>query len=819
MYMHLATLLLAAVGLFETDTPRHHQHSHGDAVLAHPHDPVLQAEHVAMLDLVRAADATHKAQRDGTWSDARTWQGGQVPPAGATVLIPKGHVVTVDSIVDAILRAVRVDGTLRFDPDQNTSLTVDTLVVSPSGRLEMGTAEHPVAADKRAQILIADRGPIDTQWDPNLLSRGLISHGTVFMHGAPITPYVALARAPQKGDTKLVLSRPPNNWRKGDRLVVTGTQPGGSTDEEVTLQGVSGSEVAVSPLAYDHAVPVAGLSVYVANLSRNVVVRSQQERDLKRLGHVMFMHSPKVELAYVGFYRLGRSDKRVKANDPVLDEHGQLTPGTGENPRGRYAVHFHRTGTDRRTPAARVRGCAVADSLGWGFVNHSGHVEFDDNVAYNVTGAAFVTEAGDEIGAFRGNLAVHMPGSGEHTESRMKLHDFGHDGSGFWLQGPAVTVDNNIAAGAGHAGFEVYCDGLDQAGLGKTQFPAANLPDPSVAGSHATVEVQSLSIPSFSGNTAFGCQIGLRTWYHLIRVTPVWRPAQRPHSTIQNLTVWNSAEGIRYLYTNNITVRDSWLVGYHGLSSMGIFEGVESVANTVYQNVRVEGWGIGLFLSTQDNHTIQGGYFNDVIGIYVPFAYRGRTITIGTDVRFGTLPASPLLTAMEKSLGITQQYNIHLNGKLPMEWVGNLFDPNTIRYGDRQLFFREQAPDFIPFKEASTPADTIAAELLGLTNREIWDRYGLALGGALAPTDARAVAEVHGLLGEPATYPGAVMLSRSRAPSGRPYRLVCQDRKTGAKGSWGIDNLRPGWNLLTLTLNGTRRSFLVFGEARQPASK
>src|SRR5207248_3115093 len=129
-----------------------------------------------------------------------------------------------------------------------------------------------------------------------------------------------------------------------------------------------------------------------------------------RRGHIMFMHNPDVQVANVGFYGLGRTDKRRPIDDPVLvadtDNPGQMTtdvlmsdpnpnligktvtlsdgtvitdgkvwsngqiirhmehrvlvqildPTTGKyllqlgrtglNPRGRYAVHFHRAGDE-----------------------------------------------------------------------------------------------------------------------------------------------------------------------------------------------------------------------------------------------------------------------------------------------------------------------------------------------------------------------------------------------------------------------------------------------------------------------------------------
>src|SRR5207237_5422098 len=96
--------------------------------LPHPHDPILQAEHLHMLALVRDTDVTHTAVRDGAWSDATTWRDGKLPGEGANVLIPKGKTVTVDHVSRVALRTVRVDGALHFTADRDTGLLVDTLV-------------------------------------------------------------------------------------------------------------------------------------------------------------------------------------------------------------------------------------------------------------------------------------------------------------------------------------------------------------------------------------------------------------------------------------------------------------------------------------------------------------------------------------------------------------------------------------------------------------------------------------------------------------------------------------------------------------------
>ena len=82
---------------------------------------------------------------------------------------------------------------------------------------------------------------------------------------------------------------------------------------------------------------------------------------------------------------------------------------TGLNPRGRYAVHFHRAGD---TIPVSIDGSAVVDSPGWGIVNHSSNVNVTNNVVYNAVGAAYVTEAGDEVGTFDHNIAIKALGSG-----------------------------------------------------------------------------------------------------------------------------------------------------------------------------------------------------------------------------------------------------------------------------------------------------------------------------------------------------------------------------------------------------------------------
>src|SRR5262249_55566825 len=140
---------------------------------------------------------------------------------------------------------------------------------------------------------------------------------------------------------------------------------------------IAGTEITIAPLDRDHPVPASDLAMYVANVTRNVRLESQNAQEIRRRGHAMFMHSDHVLLANAGFYDLGRTDKRNPVQDPRLDAQKQLVAGTGTNPRGRYAVHFHRTGVHSRQTPIPVKGCAVVNSPGWGYVNHSSNVVFE----------------------------------------------------------------------------------------------------------------------------------------------------------------------------------------------------------------------------------------------------------------------------------------------------------------------------------------------------------------------------------------------------------------------------------------------------------
>ncbi|MEM7454324.1 MAG: G8 domain-containing protein, partial [Planctomycetota bacterium] len=387
-------------------------HMHQEGNCQHHANPAVMA-------LVAHEDATHVATGTGNWSDPSIWQNGQVPTQGARIVVSEGQTVTVDGVYNAEFKTLRIDGTLKFATDVNTQLKVDTLVSTGCARLEMGTQANPVDANVTAKIIFADDGAIDRNWDPTRVSRGAILMGSTEIAGAQTTDRVTLATQPLAGATSLQLSEVPVNWKVGDEIVITGTN-GATSDEVRVIASVNGTTVQLDrALDVDHVAPKSHLNVHVANKTRNVQFSSENTA-VKRRGHIMFAHTLDVKIDNAGFYDLGRTDKSRDLDDVFFEfDEGISGNNSGApihytleieqestNIRGRYALHFHRGGVDPSSTAATVSGSVVDGSPGWGFVNHSSHVNFNSNVAYGVWGSAYYTEAGDEIGSFDNNIAI-----------------------------------------------------------------------------------------------------------------------------------------------------------------------------------------------------------------------------------------------------------------------------------------------------------------------------------------------------------------------------------------------------------------------------
>ncbi|MFN3960737.1 MAG: G8 domain-containing protein [Parvularculaceae bacterium] len=567
-------------------------------------DAAMRADHAAILALAPVSSATHVAVKNGSWFDPATWAGGEVPGEGARVLIPAGVTVAYDGESPASIKTVRIDGALDFATDRDTFLEVDTVIVTDSGALTIGTRDDPVDADVRAVIQFADNGPIDVSWDPRLLSRGLVSLGSIDINGAEKASFLKVAVDPMKGDTTLTLEGPPEGWRVGDRLVLTGTHlvstgktPQGqpidvaTEDEELVIVKIEGNVITFDkPLQYDHEGPRADLKAYVANYSRNIVFETENADavPVHQRGHVMLMHSNDVTVRFAEFTELGRTDKSERAFD-LSDLH---TVEFDSNVKGRYSLHIHRSGVDDQAHPVIVEGASVWGAPGWGFVHHDSNAIFADNAAYDVFGAAFVAETGNETGRWSGNIAIKSLGVDHIVKNGddVNAFDLGRTGTGFWFQGRLVEAVGNVAAGIpSGAGFTYFHRGPDS-----KLIPV----DPSVvdqADSLRYLDRVDPNIPAisiFTDNETIASERGLE----VIKANP--RQGHGVRSVIDDFTAWEVETGVHLQYTAHYTITGLDVVATDAAGrSLARTRGVvldNNVIDVVINGASIDGFAIGV---------------------------------------------------------------------------------------------------------------------------------------------------------------------------------------------------------------------------------
>ncbi len=541
---NISCIVTCAEGDLETPPLRIHM-AHADAAHTQMDD--------AVLELIPHTDVTHSAIADGTWSDPETWDVGEVPGAGAVVLIPIGQVVTYDVASSPRLDRIRVDGTLSWAMDHTTDLLVETLVGTQGSALIVGQSiAERLPAAHIAEIRFSNRAyridplsatDIDIARDPSLLGRGLVSLGQVIMFGAQRTHALRteVDGAPMAGAMSLVLAEQPTNWQVGDTVVIPGTRfrlNNGTSireDEERVIAAINGKTISwTDPLLYDHdhhnseQTDTSDKQPHIAHLTRNIIIRSETSTDLvHRRGHTMFMHMmAEPDIWGVEFRDLGRTDKTRPAGvrngvDFTYVEPGQsgtltTVPMTADaNLQSRYEVHFHRVGF-LNAKKAKLVDCVIRNAPGWNVVHHDCEVEIDRNVVYGFTGAGIVSESGNEIGSWNDNVVIGCinPGGISNTHPKNAEFaqglwgDFARTGYGMFFRGRALVSNRNAVYGASFA--YVFYHRSNNNGIAPTQRLLRDHVDLGdltkiYSSSGSVIDVEDYPIIHHSDNFAMGC--------------------------------------------------------------------------------------------------------------------------------------------------------------------------------------------------------------------------------------------------------------------------------------------------------------------------
>lgn len=575
-------------------------HAHGD-------DMGKMSEHMAAMDLVPRDEATHIAVSDGDWFDKNTWHNGNIPDDNAKVLIPEGINVQYGSVSDVRLFTVRVDGELDFATDMDSRIIFDTMVVSPTGSLVIGSEVDPVDPNVSVELIVANNGPIDVDWDPMLLSRGLIAHGETSIHGAAKDSHDKVLEDPMAGDKFVSFDEVPEGWQIGDTIVVAGTSYEGhkwDNDLRTTRAYESEDEVRVitkiedgrvyfeEALEHDHDTPRADLKTSVANYTRNVSIETENgaEAEIYERGHVMFMHSNDVEVRYAEFHELGRTDKsELSKQHDDFDE-----PAFDNNVQGRYSLHLHRTGVETDNDPAIVEGNAVWGSPGWGVVHHDSFAVLENNATFDTFGAGYVAETGNETGAWNDNIAIYAQGiswgSAKVTsELSDDLFDTARAGDGFYFQGRLVETNDNVAASVNHGFSYFHRNGDDrQLPIDADQFEYSD-----AFYGRDDIGTSKAPILDFSGNETFAANQGLAV---VKGGTPqnhdIW-------SHIDDFTAWNVKTGVFLEYTTHYLLTDIDVIGKDPTQYSPAREGIElgkGTGDIVIADSKVDNFTNGILL-------------------------------------------------------------------------------------------------------------------------------------------------------------------------------------------------------------------------------
>ncbi|MEO0899813.1 MAG: T9SS type A sorting domain-containing protein [Bacteroidota bacterium] len=731
------------------------------------------------LDLLPVNQATHVVQHSGEWSNPGTWANQTKPSNGAKIHIPMGMELTVDGEIAERIKIIRNDGKLKFATHSHTSLLVETIVQGMMGELEMGTATDPVPAGTTCTITIIDEGDITDLTTPQF-EKGLVLMGKTVIYGADKTDWLKVARNPVLGATVIELAYAPSGWEVGDRIAITGTSSSNTPtgDEVAVIQSIAGSTLTLTaPLTKNHSdVPAPDLRVHVANLNRNIIIESENAAtaSLER-GHTMFMHTQDVDINNIRFSKLGRTRKTIPIDGWMLNpastnDNDIFIQGARTNIRGRYSVHFHRGGVSPTLSPAYVRGCVVEDDPGWAYANHSSYVHFEDNVSYNVVGGAFQTEAGDEIGSFKRNIAIRTinpnypripPGFPmDDVESAPDIRgdeqDFAFQGDGFWIHGGLVVMTGNVASGCSGHGFIYWPEGLREPireGLVNV-FDPANVPNNHLLNPQREVVATGwVPVQEFKDNEAYSAIIGFSSYYmhtqffgEMMEYSPAYLASV--HSTFENFTAWNIHwKGVEVNLSERMTFKNLRLFNDDGhINSIGIDNSHKwTQGKHIYENATVQGFATGMIVPRQGLITVSCGTYSNQTNFVI-------TEPVQTD---RNLLIDGITTSSHSSFPSSDYVDIEMENdfSIPIDRHPLYFmfpDRIVLNYGsynNQRLYFDEQDGSFVPILsgyEASPEGQIIPSQFVNVSNQQLQNTYQMSYGGTILPNHAVSATGIMG---------------------------------------------------------------------------
>ncbi len=605
---------------------------------------------------------------------------------------------------------------------------------------------------------------------------------------------MTLAQNANAGDTVLHLASPATGWQVGDKLELPDTRQLNYNLEEsnyqpewesMTIQNISADGLTITlaaPLQYSHlgAYNASGALQYlpqVLDMTRNVTIHSQSATGTR--GYALFTDRASVNINYTNFSGMGRttdtefldSNYTQIFDNTTFDASGNVTH-IGTNEQNRNAITFldlfGPTSPQANGYQFTFNGNVVTCPLTpmpfiWGInVVNSYYGQIQDNDVVNWAGSGIEVDGLSSYNSFNGNFVMRINGSGQRGSG-----DRGLAGDGLWMGNPNNYVTNNIVSDLSTIGpygyaFEYYgIGGSTEIGEGSVTIPAYQGADPTEPGESQSVDMNLLPLLDFANNEVYGATpIGMSEWW----VNYTGGPESASGGVIEDFVVWNVwSVGIYSYQNNNITI--DHFVDIGDPSEMAAGDGGAGMAfqdyyngNLVIQNSNIQNQGVGITLPdwTFGTTTIQDCYLAnqtdiDVRGLWSVNANSSiippRKTVLDND-QFVAPLASPSFTAIFMDWFNSSQL---VSGGVNLMQLDQVlvYNYNGVSGDNFQVFYTQQAANFVVpqsvLNSDGTPS-VLGAPVSGLTNAQTLATYGIAIAGAVAPSNATTTNNITGLV-------------------------------------------------------------------------
>lgn len=642
-----------------------------------------------------------------------------VPPTiDKDVLLSDGDTVTVSVPAECRNLVVPAGATLWLR--RGCRLRVGTLHVRPGGTL---------AVTAGAEVVFAGL-PFGAN-DPEQFGNGLLVEGRLVVRGTLKTPFVRLADYAVPGHLGLYVASGFNGWDAGDRLALPASgerdyyhrrryadrlrileedpndPPAVQIDDTIRVSHLTGWPADEKGTYLPH----------VTNLSRDVVFRSENPDGIR--GHFLATGDAEVDIEGAEFRHMGRTTD---------------APIGPTNRKGRYAVHLHhlhggpRPGREHRF---RLVGCTVVDSRKWGVAIHDSHCGLvRDTVVCGAQHAGIVTEDGSEsFNVFDGNFVCDIS-----------------NGHGFWLNGVNNIILRNVACSCwGEPAKPITNEfGTEVGGYGfwyvnNTTYALKKFTVPKPDGTTYTFTVGWQGVLEFRGNECYTVRGG------------VYIDHRKGNShVIDGFRVWGSYGNVTHgialgIYDTAPVPGRGEGVTVNGLVSRGASVDCYSNNRTHVSDSDIRGCGVGVrdrmnsgallvYRCTLDNAV-------DVALVLPSNAGAGPLPPAGVPLKSVTLSDNTFHGAMH--VRTDAMWDANTPSRVPVALTRMWLD-------GKRLYFHGQyaaaiCPSILDIRDDFVFVRN-GCPVRGLSNAQAWARYGVALGGEVAPVDVAAVEKVHGLV-------------------------------------------------------------------------